>query len=546
MAKLNVKAKSEAGFTPASSKMRDREDATVNEEGGLALKMDAKTEFFTRVLTALWKEPKFYDASGEKGDEAIVALVGVMAKQDPEFVLKLAAYARNEMYLRTIPQVLLAEATAYPETKKFVRKWTPSIIRRADELAAVIAYYQNRFGHIGNKSPKGMLAWSLKKGVSDAFPQFDAYQLAKYDRDGVVKLRDVLRICHPKPKNSAQSEMWKMLLKRELPVPKTWETELSTKGSSKETWEGIIPRMGYMSLLRNLRNLIQHGVDIAPVLKTLTDPKRVRASKQFPFRFYSAYRMLQENGNLDELVVNRCLEALETALLVSADNLPHLPGVTFISADNSGSMSKTISEKSKVELHQIANLLQSIAHKTCDQSITSVFGDTFAVAHVSKTDGVITNMEKFRDTQVGCSTNAWLSIKWLNDKKQKVDRIIIFSDEQCYSTHGSGGWMPGLRMGYGDRGQSLAEQFEAYKRNVNPKALLYSIDLAGYGTAQFPMSDKSVVTLAGWSEKLLDFISKFEAGRGDALARIDKMEPLPIREPRGEHKGDSEDTTDAT
>ncbi len=304
----------------------------------------------------------------------------------------------------------------------------------------------------------------------------------------------------------------------------------------------------YMAALRNLRNIVEEGVSekhLNMVLKMLSDPNEVRKSKQFPFRFYSAYRMLQDT-DLDQLAVNRCLEALETALLISADNLPHLPGITFMSADNSGSMDTVISEKSRVARHQIANLLQSIAHKTCDQSITSVFGESFAVAHVSKTDGVITNMEKFRNTGVGHSTNAYLAIKWLNDKKQNVDRIIIFSDEQCYSTHGSSGWIPGLKMGYGDRGQSLSEQFEAYKHNVNPKALLYSIDLAGYGTAQFPMSDKSVVTLAGWSEKLLDFISKFESGRGDALAKIEKLEPLPLKEPRGEDETDAENTTDAT
>lgn len=531
MAKLNKKK------TAENSKLRQHKDATVNEEGGLAFKMDSKSELYTRVCTALIGEKQFYDPSGEKKDTAIVELVGKVAKEDPEFVLQLAAYARNEMNLRSVPQVLLVESTAYPETKAFVRKWTPSIVRRADELTESMAYYQSRFGHIGNKSKKGMLCNPLKRGLADAFHQFDAYQLAKYDRDGPVKLKDVIFVVHPKPRDKEQAKMWAMLRDRELPAPETWEVELSTKGASKESWEKMVPKMGYMALLRNLRNFVKHDVDLKPILKRLTEPEEVKRSKQLPFRFLSAYKALEHDAEV--LKAGKVLDAMQTALEVSVNNLPELGGVTFMSADNSGSMDTLLSDKGSVHLHEVANLMQSMAHKLCEDSITSVFGDRFAVVQAAKTDGVLTNMSKFRRTEVGCSTNAWLSIKWLIDSKTKVDRIVIFSDCQCYSSHY--GW-----DGYGDRGQSLAEQFEAYKAKVNPKCILYSIDLAGYGTSQFPLDDGSVVLLAGFSEKILEFIKRYEDKKGDAISAIKGSVPREIRIPKSWFPKKEEVGDDAT
>jgi hypothetical protein len=541
---------------PESSGLRERKSATVNEEGGLAFKMTPEVELLTRVMTCMVGEPKFYDSSGSEHLDAVVKLVGKVAKTDPELVLKMAAYARNQMYLRTIPQVMLVEATAHEGTKKFVRKYTPSIVRRADELAEVVSYYIQRFGEIGDgktkdhpkaKKAKGMLCNSLKRGLGDAFHQFDSYALAKYDRDGPVKLKDVIRIVHPKPQDKEQGKMWKMLLNRELPPPATWEVALSTKGASKETWEGIIPKMGYMALLRNLRNFTEKGVELDAILKKLTDPEEVKRSKQLPFRFWSAYAAVAEaegleldwqegrlrwgrfGGSTSEKVgtSNKVLRAMQTCLEASVQNLPTIPGKTFMTADNSGSMSSPISERSKVQKHHIANLLQSMANRISDEAITSVFGETFKVVHADPSDGIITNMRKFRATDVDHSTNAWLSVEWLNKQKVVVDRIILFSDMQCYSTHGED---PEDHMG--SPGQSLAEQFWAYKKNINPNCMLYSIDLAGYGTAQFPKTDKNVVTLAGWSEKLLEFIKRYEQRGEGQLTAIQEFKALEVRKPK--------------
>src|SRR2546426_1847480 len=173
-----------------------------------------------------------------------------------------------------------------------------------------------------------MLSNPLKRGCDEAFENFDAYQLAKYDRDGEVKLKDVLKIVHPKPKTPERSEIYRLLRERELPIPETWETYISVHGSTKENWEHILPKMGYMAKLRNLRNFLDKGVDLEPVLEHLTNRKAVRNSKQFPYRFFSAYRELE---NLPSPETPTVLEALETALEISVENVPEFKGTTFIS-----------------------------------------------------------------------------------------------------------------------------------------------------------------------------------------------------------------------
>lgn len=520
MARQNPKA-------TAKRSLEGRADATTNVEGGLAFKMEPKLELYTRVATALVGEPKFYDPES-KGDDEIRRLIGEVAKTDPRFVIDLAIYARHELYLRTIPLVVLVEACRYPETRAFVRKAVKRIVTRADQITELVAAWRKAFGDIGNHAKKGMMSNPLRRGIADAFGNFTAYDLAKYDRDGEVKLRDVLRIAHPKPKNVEQAALWKQALDRRLTPPETWEVVISTKGSSKEAWESVLPKMGYMALLRNLRNFLDKDIgNLDEALKVLADPERVRRSKQFPFRFFSAYREISGHSNPKTTDV---LDALEEALRASVVNVPHLPGTTFLSADNSGSMEAAISEKSKVQRNDVANVMQALAAHICDRAITSVFAESFAVVPTMKTGSLLDAVEKFKRTHVGMATNAYLAIDHLREKKIPVDRIVIFSDMQCYDTEARHPWS--YRVG-GER--SLALAYREYVAAIGKTPYLYSIDLAGYGTAQFPPGTK-VCMLAGWSDRILSFMDAFEKASNPEVVfeAIKKAGDVPTPKPEPE------------
>jgi hypothetical protein len=119
-------------------------------------------------------------------------------------------------------------------------------------------------------------------------------------------------------------------------------------------------------------------------------------------------------------------------------------------------------------------------------------------------------MEKIRNANVGCSTYAYLPMEVARQQKIKYDRVILFSDMQCY---GGSSWMTG--------GQGFATSFIQYQNTVNP-AYLYSVDLAGYGTTQVPKDNKKVCTIAGWSEKILSFIPMFESESATMVKTIEE------------------------
>jgi len=247
--------------------------------------------------------------------------------------------------------------------------------------------------------------------------------------------------------------------------------------------------MGYMALMRNLRNFEEKGVDMDAILERIADKEQVLKSKQFPYRFYSAYKNVSRGYTKT---------ALSKALQHSTHNMPSLRGKTAIFCDVSGSMSSLISEKSQVSLKEVGNLFGAISHSFCVEAIAGVFGEKLGIAELDRTNNILTNMGHLNDIDVGHSTNAYLILQYLLDKRIKVDRIILFSDMQCYDT-----------TGYNE---SLAKYFKLYKKTINPKVVLYSIDLAGHGTLQFAEDDGSVIKIAGFSDSIFKFIEHYERG----------------------------------
>jgi hypothetical protein len=57
---------------------------------------------------------------------------------------------------------------------------------------------------------------SGEEGSDGSVPEVDEYQLAKYERGGPIKLRDVLFLCLAKPRDQAQADVWKRLVSGNL------------------------------------------------------------------------------------------------------------------------------------------------------------------------------------------------------------------------------------------------------------------------------------------------------------------------------------------
>lgn len=506
MSKLNTTKKS------IGQRVVSHPDLTFNTEGGIAFKADAKTDLMIRVISSLISEDGFYK-SGRALDKELIESIHKVAAIDPAFILKLAEYARKDLYLRTAPVVLMGEfgLSGTSGSVPGARHAIANIISRADEITELLSYVMEQ-----NKSRnvfRGKVPMVIKHGVADAFNKFNAYNFAKYyGRDKEISMRDALFITHPVPINKEQEHVFAEIANDELKSADTWEVALSTKGASKEVWEEMLPRMGYMAVLRNIRNMLQKGVDMNPVCKRIADPKEVAKSKQFPYRFLSAYKELEnEPGS------TKVLAALSDAVELSVQNIPEFTGKTFVTCDTSGSMESPVSAKSKMTLREIGCLFGAMVNKKSNDAITSVFATDHIPVNLNPRDSLFTSMNKmFKTDTNGCGTDAYKVMDYLNNKQVYVDRIILFSDMQCYD---------GEVRGYGGYGgRSFYQGLLKYRQTVNPKVFVYSFDLANYGTLQIPKNDPRTCVAGGFSDKILQFIPMFEDSRTSMLKKIEAID----------------------
>lgn len=455
---------------------------TVNKSGHVAYGMTDKAKLVTQVLTSFFQESKFYGDNSAEMQKVIKSVI----QKDPEFVSKLAVFARREFNMRSVAHVLTAYLAHEPKGKPFVRNTVKGVSLRGDDVTEIMSFYLATFG---KPVPN-----SLKKGIGDVLTGFDEYTLAKYKGDGkAVKMRDLLCLCRPKPKDKAQEALWKRCLEGTLEVPTTWETQLSASGNNAETWEKLIDsgKVGYMALLRNLNNILKANPrNVGKVLAKIADPVAVRKSKQLPFRFLSAYKTVNASSKV--------YDALEAAVDASIDNLPKIPGTTVIAVDISGSMGSKISSKSDVRCCEIAMMLGMIANRICENAILYTFDTEIKKYDVSHRNGIL--YTTIRSNMYGGGTNMSLPFQKMIQSRVKCDRVIILSDNEVNSGYT---WYCRKTV------QALADE---YRRTTGNDIWVHAIDLQGYGTQQFAGAKTNII--AGWSEKVFDFILLAEQGEG--------------------------------
>ena len=464
---------------------------TTNKEGHAAYGMRDKEKLVTQVLTSFFNEAKFYGDNSKEIQETVRRVIDA----DPAFVSKLAVFARREFNMRSVAHVLTAELAHAEKGKPFVRNTVKGVSLRGDDVTEIMACYLSTFG-------KPVPA-SLKKGISDVLLTFDEYTLAKYKGEkDAVKMRDLFRICRPTPKNAEQSALWKRCLDGTLAVPETWETELSANGNTKESWEKLIGggKLGYMALLRNLRNIVQADPDnLQDALRRISDPAAVKKSRQLPFRFLSAYRSVSDLPNAGSSV----LDALEDAADAAVSNLPKIPGKTAIAIDVSSSMSNRVSANSDIRCCDISTLLGLIAARICEDAIVYKFNTVIRKETVSHRTAIL---QVTANATCSGGTDMRLPFMQMLRDNIKADRIIILSDNQC-------------NCGYGFSVQQLAT---VYRRETGNDLWVHAVDLQGYGTQQFSGPRTNII--AGWSEKVFDFILLAEQGEGSLEKRIAEYE----------------------
>lgn len=398
------------------------------------------------VSSCLLWEDQFY----EDGISIADRIAGLVAQVDRKDVELLAAEARTRMKLRHAPLWLVAALGA--SGKGVSANAYAAVIQRADEMGELIAMQW--------KDGKKPLPAALKRGIAKAFGKFDAYQLGKYNRKVAVSLKDVLRIVHPKPANDDQAALWKKIIDGTLEAPDTWEVALSGGADKKETFERLIRegRLGYLALLRNLRNMAEAGCDASLVRDAIL--ARKGAHNVLPFRFIAAARAAPQFE-----------PALDEALCEQINGLPVLPGLTAILVDVSGSMDVRLSGKSDLTRMDAAAALASVIPGN-----VRVFTFSERLAEIPPRRGMA-GVDAVIRSQPHSSTYLGSAVQWVNANVPH-DRLIVVTDEQSHDAVG------------GPKGRGYMINVAAYRNGV------------GYGPW---------VRIDGFSENVLRFISEHEA-----------------------------------
>ena len=524
---------------------------TLNHEGAEAFRLSAEMELYTAVVTASLSD-KFYETANER-IKRIAELVG---KCDARFVAQLAVYARREMNLRSVPLFLVVELAKHHSGDNLVSRTIEKVVLRADEIMELLHCYQWRNSQNTTcteaSAPKKKLAklsHQIQVGLQRAFNNFDEYQFAKYDRNNLeVKLRDALFIVHPKAKDDAQQKLFDKITSKTLETPYTWETELSALGQQEfesdvdkqmaftKKWEELIDsgKLGYMAMLRNLRNFLENGISresLTDVANRLSDEREVIRSKQFPFRFLSAYREVnrvenkktqvmfealqkaalattQDNGAEDKQLL---LNALEKAVLATSNNIAGFDEHTrvLLACDVSGSMYSPISPKSSVKNYDIGLVLAMLLKNRCKNVVSGIFGDEWKLVNLPST-GILSNVEKMyeREGEVGYSTNGYKVIEYLNRENIVLDKVMMFTDCQMWDSYGNI--------------HSIRKEWDKYKQ-IAPNAKLYLFDLSGYGTTPLNIIRDDVTLIAGWSDRIFEMLEAIEKG-SSAIEEIKRIE----------------------
>lgn len=521
-------------FNQTSASVADRTRTTNHEDGEAFEPESPELRLTKRVLNNLL-EDTFYESAAEQL-AAVEDAFDACADTNPEFVLKLAKYARQEENLRQIPQALLVLAANDERTQQYVRPYACSIMSRADEPLEVLAFHSARHGTT--------LPNCLQQAIEDALHQYNEYQVAKWDQPNRDwQYRDLLNVVHPNPRDDTRDRIFEQVALGELddydvePLRQedTWENELSQDDdrSKAEAYRDALDNMGLFPRIRQARDMLEAGLTADEIFGHVTD-EWIRNSGLYPFRFYQAYRairggsvqatsavsmpsdtvfgdaagdsnddpadtptLLQRRPEIPASEAQAACAFLEHAIEIAAENLPAVLDDTLVAVDTSGSMSVPIASQSSLDCVEIASLFGALVYQRGADLVT--FAREALVFDGDRRDTIPTLMREIQSVDCGGATFGHKVPEALHEAgRDDYEQVVFFTDMQLW-------------------GDSFADAWDDYVSEVNPDTSLYLVDLQNYGDLVTPETAHDVYNISGWSENVVDFIDKME--HADGLVR---------------------------
>lgn len=455
---------------------------------------------------------------GKSTSQVMEEVIDAALDYDFRATLDWAVTLRNDYHMRLNPQIIMVRAAIHPKRNAFTEvnpgvfaMINEQVMARADEPASQLTYYLYRNGS------KNQIPGILKRSWAARLGKMGRYEIYKYRNSGIGMI-DTIRICH------AKGELIDDLMRNGTveisKEEKTWET-LRAGGAS---WSEILStiRMGHMALLRNLRGIFTEISDMEQTRQILTQLKKgVPSGKQFPFRYKSAYDAIKAEPGIHHRQM--ILDALEDCIDIACDNMPTLSGRTVCLSDNSGSAWGCItSSYGTVTIAEIDNLSSVITARNSEEGYVGKFGDKLKMYEISQRQGVLHQAEEICKTRgfdvgLGTENGIWLFFEHAIRNKVIYDNIFIYSDQQA-GHGGLYGTSEGARRyrtaGYNCNGDyvDVAKLIDIYRKKVNPKVNVFSVQTAGYNNVLIPENGYRTSILYGWTGSELvyaDAINRF-------------------------------------
>jgi len=566
-----------------NSKVEKRKPTSFNEMGERAFVLEPKEELVSTVLTSFLQR-SYYESEKDILNRITVAA----AKVEPEFLAKLALYARRDANMRSTTHVLAGEVAKRVSGKPWGARFFKNVAVRPDDMAEITGYWID-IVRSGSKSLK--IPNAIKRGFKDKLESMDSYLYDKYKMNTrKISMVDLINLYHPNPDvNGSQlvrvksKDLSDALLSSSRSGAKARAKQVSRRGTSdisiiealvhglkfervdgskileqtmskagqgsmnaaerkeakaaaiKEVLVDNVKGMPYFNLLRNLRNILENSPEEVPeACRQLTIRAKILGAKILPFRFLSAYKEIEDMGGSRAMrktsvikfesnsykqepirqttgfYKTMILDALETAINISCENIVKLSGNTAILIDHSGSVrgdsggSSLVSALSNTTVAQIGNLFGAMLMQTQDNCYVGLFGDDLIrVDDIDRDKGILANSDMMYELGADCGGGTENGIyDFLEDAIKnniRIDNLVVFSDQVIGSGNSWYGHS-GAR-----RGGNFQELFKKFKKQ-NPYCNVLTVNL--HGTSGKTVFDKSmgVTQVAGWSEQIFDHL----------------------------------------
>lgn len=426
--------------------------ATVfTHEGAPSVSVSATKELRRTVMANMLFENTFY----ESGIDSATRMADLIKRVPFSDAAQICIDAREKFKLRHAPLFLVREILRLHKGRQ-VGDLIARVIQRPDECGELLALYWK-------ENKEAPLTSQLKVGLARALKKFNEYQLAKWNKDGAVKLRDVLFLSHARPKDEGQKVIFDKLAANQLETPDTWEVALSERADKKATFERLMEekKLGALALLRNLRGMLEAGVSEDKIRSGLST---MNAERVLPFRFISAAKYAP-----------RLEDALEQAMFKCLAEQPKLTGKTALLIDHSQSMQQAVSEKSEITRFDAAAALAMILRETAERCRVFTFSDRMVEVPPRRGFALV---QAVREVISPAYTLLGAAVRKVYEIYPECDRILVVTDEQSAD------------------------------RPPHPQGHGYIVNVGGYkqGIGYGPW-----VTIDGWSEAVLDWVRMSEA-----------------------------------